>query len=81
MVNLDPEASVLSVFKERCRRAGGLKAGFNLRQQSIRYNVPDEEKSACDEAIASLVGKGLLVGNEPGDRYSLTEDGVAALSD
>lgn len=81
MTDFDPEALVLSVFKEKCRRAGGLKAGYNLRREAIQYGGTDDEKTASDEALGSLVERGLLAGNEGGDRFILTEEGVAALSD
>jgi len=81
MANFDPEAQVVRVFKEKCRLAGGAKAGFNLRRESILYGTSDEQRLACDEAIGTMVESGLLVGNEPGDRFILTEDGVAALAD
>ena len=81
MADFDPADYVLSVFKEKCRLAGGVKAGLGLRLQLIQYGASNEERLACDEAISKLVEDGLLVGNESGNRLIITEDGVAALSD
>lgn len=73
------ESRVLERFAEKCRIAGGPKAGYNLRRDSIVYGWDEARHQAAAAALESLVDKGVLAANEAGDRFSLTEDGVAAL--
>lgn len=73
----EAEVQVLGRFREKCRIAGGPRAGYNLRRESILFEL--EGPAASDQGLADLVEKGLLVGNEAGDRFILTEEGVAAL--
>ena len=80
MSDFDAEAHVLSVFREKCRRAGGPKAGYNLRRQAIEYGVAEEQWDICAGALESLVGQGLLMSNEAGDRFILTEEGAETIA-
>jgi hypothetical protein len=75
----ETETEVLRRFFEKCRIAGGAKAGYNLRRQAIELGVSGQAAEGLDEGLASLVEKGLLASNEAGDRFILTESGVEAL--
>lgn len=74
------ESRILRRFAEKCHIAGGPQVGYGLRRQSIEYGLPDSARTATTEGLETLVGRGLLVANESGDRYLLTEAGVAALA-
>ena len=76
----DGESRVLERFAEKCRIAGGPKAGYNLRRDSIIYGWDAGRVEAADAGLASLVDRGLLAANEAGDRFSLTEEGVVAVT-
>lgn len=75
----EAESKVLARFVEKCRIAGGPKAGYNLRRQAIAYGLAGEAESETSEGLESLVSRGLLASNEAGDRFILTEAGVEAL--
>lgn len=70
---------ILERFAEKCRIAGGPKAGYMLRKESIQYGLDEQGTAATDEALAALVERGVLTPNEAGDRYFLTEAGVDEL--
>lgn len=70
---------VLERFAEKCRIAGGAKPGYMLRKESIQYGLEDAALAATEEALAALVERGVLVANDAGDRYFLTEAGVEEL--
>ena len=76
----EAEIEVLNRFHEKCRIAGGAKPGYNLRRRAIQGSLAAGTAAAIDEGLTSLVEKGLLAGNEAGDRFILTAAGVEALS-
>lgn len=75
----DAEAAILARFSEKCRIAGGPKAGYVLRKRSIEYGWNDERRAAAAEGLGALVEKGLLASSEAGDRFILTEQGAQTL--
>ena len=75
---MDPskaEQAVLVRYKERCDRAGGVKAGFGMRAKAIRYMAP-EAAADIDLALENMVKKGWLKPNAAGTWYFLTELGA-----
>ncbi len=76
----DAATHVLVRFVEKCRLAGGPKAGYNLRRRSIEQGWRVSDAKAMDEGLADLVSQGILASNEAGDRYILTEQGVETLT-
>lgn len=77
----DAATHVLGRFVEKCRTAGGPKAGYNLRRDSIEQGWRASDAAAMDEGLADLVSRGVLAANEAGDRYILTEQGVETLAE
>ena len=75
----EAEAHVLSRFREKCRIAGGPKAGYVLRLRSIEQGWDPGGGSAAEQGLRELVDRGLLASNEAGDRFALTAEGVAVL--
>ena len=75
----EAESRVLARFAEKCRIAGGPKAGYNLRQAAIEYGWDAEQRAAATEGLLSLVERTLLASNESGDRYILTAEGAEVL--
>jgi len=67
-----PEQLVLERFLEKCRMAGGSRAGYMLRKQAIVYRHPEVD---LDPALAGLVDKDLLKVNEGGQLFYLTAAG------
>lgn len=76
----DAENDVLARFSEKCRIAGGAKAGYVLRRQSIEYGWDEARRVAAAAGLEALVERGLLATNEARDRFVLTEQGVGALA-
>ena len=74
------ESRVLRRFAEKCHIAGGPQAGYALRRQVLEYGLTPEGRSAAAGGVEALIEKGLLVGNESGDRLILTAAGVEALA-
>lgn len=75
----ESETVVMNRFRDKCLVAGGARAGYNLRRQSIQYGMDATEAEAADAGIASLVERGVLIANEDGDRIILTQAGAEAL--
>lgn len=75
----ETESGIMNRFHDKCRIAGGAKAGYNLRRQAIEAGFARPDGDAIDEGLASLVEKGLLASNEAGDRFILTATGVEAI--
>jgi len=73
------EQRVLDRFIEKTRIAGGPKAGYMMRRDSIAYGLDDPDR--LRGALDSLVEKGLLKLNEGGDRFYLTADGAEQLAE
>jgi hypothetical protein len=69
------EQVVLARFNERGQRAGGVKAGFGMRAQAIRYVAP-EAAADIDRALQGMVEKGWVKPNAAGTWFFLTETGV-----
>lgn len=67
-----PEHLVFERFHEKCRAAGGPRAGYMLRKRAIVYRHPESDLEA---ALAALVEKELLKVNEGGELYYLTAAG------
>ena len=75
----ETESGILNRFHEKCRIAGGAKAGYNLRRQAVEAGLAGLEGDAVGEGLASLVEKGLLISNEAGDHFILTATGVEVI--
>lgn len=71
-----PERLVLERFHEKCRMAGGPRAGYMLRKQAIVYRHPQVD---LEPALAGLVGRELLKVSESGQLYYLTASGTELL--
>jgi hypothetical protein len=71
-----PEQLILERFHEKCRMAGGPRAGYMLRKQAIVYPHPEVD---LEPALAGLVNKELLKVNEGGQLYYLTASGTDLL--
>ena len=76
----EAEAHVLHRFAEKCRIAGGAKAGYVLRRRSVEQGWDRADGSAMEQALEALVSRGLLAVNEAQDRFILTEQGVESLA-
>lgn len=74
------ERAILRRYEEKCRIAGGARAGYLLRLAAIeRLGEEAGGTGAVDGGLAALVEKGLLKPTEAGDRYYLTEAGAELL--
>lgn len=69
------ERIILDRFEEKCRMAGGPRVGFVLRKEAIRAVAGND----VDAGLSGLVEKGLLLPNEEGSFYFLSQQGVEAL--
>ncbi len=74
------ERAVLDRFAEKCRIAGGPRAGYLMRRRSIRYFQDRTPELDLDQGIAGLVEKGLLKQSEGGDLLFLSAAGVERLT-
>ena len=75
---MDPsqaEHLVLTRYKERGDRAGGIQPGYGMRAQAIRYLAP-QAAAEIDKALQAMVEKGWLKPNAAGTWYFLTEAGA-----
>lgn len=70
------EQVILARFKERCRTAGGVKPGYGMRTQAIRYSEDQHPGVDLGQGLESMVEKGWLKPNEAGTWYFLTEAGA-----
>ena len=80
MSRSEAESLVLERFREKCLIAGGAKAGYVLRRESIEYGWSEEQVAESERELDSLVDRGLLAVNEDGSRYFLTEEGASVLT-
>jgi len=71
----DAEQTVMQRFAHKTHIAGGAKAGYVLRRQTILSGAETE----VEGGIAALVERGLLTVSDGGEFVYLTEDGAAAL--
>jgi hypothetical protein len=71
-----PEHQVFERFYEKCRAAGGPRAGYMLRKRAIVYRYTESDLEA---ALVGLVEKELLKVNEAGELYYLTAAGTELL--
>lgn len=69
------EHTVLTRFKERGNRAGGIQPGYGMRAHAIRYVAP-EAAADIDKALQGMVEKGWLKPNAAGTWYFLTAEGA-----
>lgn len=74
------EAAIMGHYDEKTRIAGGVKAGYLLRLESIRRLQNGDPQLDVDRGLGGLVEKDLLQPTEKGDRYYLTEAGAEYLS-
>jgi hypothetical protein len=75
---MDPskaEDIVLTRYKERGDRAGGIQPGYGMRAQAIRYLAP-QAAAEIDKALQAMVEKGWLKPNAAGTWYFLTAEGA-----
>lgn len=73
------EQVILDRFAEKCRIAGGLRAGYMLREEAICYYKDESPELDFEQGLEQLVAKDLLKVNEGGGLYYLTAAGVAHL--
>jgi hypothetical protein len=77
-----PEDRIRRALTERCRIAGGVRAGFSLRRTALEALAAasggSEEVAA---AIDGLLASDRLAANEDGSRVYLTETGVTWLDE
>jgi hypothetical protein len=69
------EQIVLTRFKERGTRAGGVEPGYGMRAHAIRYVAP-EAAAEIDKVLQSMVEKGWLKPNAAGTWFFLTAEGA-----
>ena len=74
------EAAIMAHYNEKTRIAGGVKAGYLLRLESIRRLRNEDPQLDVEGGLGALVEKDLLQPTETGDRYYLTEAGAEYLS-
>ena len=80
MTTTPAEQIILQRFREKCRLAGGPRAGFVLRHGAVMYVQHRHPEIDLEEGVASLIERGLLKASESGDFLFLSEAGVEALS-
>ncbi len=74
------ENVVLDRFRQRCRVAGGPRAGYVLRRASILYVQKDHPELDLESGISELVSQQILKANETGSFLFLTAEGIDRLS-
>lgn len=74
------ERVILDRFREKCRIAGGARAGYVLRRDAIRFVADEHPGLDFDQGLESLEERGLLKANEEKSLYFLAEPGVEALA-
>lgn len=75
------ESLILNRFFEKCRIAGGPKAGYVLRKAAINYGIDQDRESEFDGCLAGLVDQGVLSSNEASTLFFLTAKGVDVLTE
>lgn len=70
------EQVVLTRFRERCLRAGGVQPGYGMRAKALRLS-PGAAGAEIDSALQAMVEKGWLKPNAAGTWYFLSADGAA----
>ncbi len=80
MTETNCESWILNRFFEKCRIAGGPKAGYVLRKAAINYGIDQSRESEFDECLTGLVDQGVLMSNETSTLFFLTSKGVEVLS-
>jgi predicted transcriptional regulator len=81
MTDAGCESLILNRFFEKCRIAGGAKAGYVLRKTSIAYGIDPSRESEVERSLEMLVERGVLASNETSSLYFLTAKGVDVLSE
>ena len=76
MDSSNAEQVILSRFRQRCHTAGGVKTGYGMRAQAIRYVQPENPGVDIDAGLEAMVAKGWLKANEARTWYYLTEAGA-----
>lgn len=74
------ERVILDRFWEKCRIAGGVRAGYVLRRDAIHYIADDHPGLDFDEGLDSLEKRGLLKPNEERNFWFLAEPGAEVLT-
>ena len=69
------EQIILSRFRERCARAGGVQTGYGMRVQAIRL-AQGAAGVDLDAGLKAMVEKGWLKPNAAGTWYFLTAEGA-----
>lgn len=72
---------ILDRYREKCRMAGGPRAGFVLRRRALLYIQPEHSGLDLEAGIAALEDQGLLKANESGSFLFLTQAGVDVLAE
>ena len=81
MTEANCESFILNRFFEKCRIAGGPKAGYVLRKAAINYGIEPERESEFEICLAGLVKQGVLFSNEASTLFFLTAKGVDVLTE
>lgn len=79
MTTTAPEI-ILDRYREKCRMAGGPRAGFVLRRRALLYVQPEHPGLDLEAGIAALEDQGLLKSNESGSFLFLTQAGADVLA-
>jgi hypothetical protein len=69
------EQIILSRFRERCARAGGVQAGYGMRATAIRL-AQGAAGLDLDAGLKAMVEKGWLKANAAGTWYFLSAEGA-----
>lgn len=76
-----PRDRIARALAQRCRIAGGVRAGFSLRRLALEMLAGGGQRSEqVVDAVDDLVSAGYLMANESGTRVYITEAGVAWLN-
>lgn len=72
---------ILERYHEKCRIAGGHRAGYVLRREAILRVAESHPEADLEGGLASLVDAELLQANEAGSFFFLTAAGVEKLAE
>ena len=72
---------ILERYHQKCRAAGGPRAGYVLRRDAILYVADQHPDLDLESGLGALVDEELLKASEDGSFYFLTAAGVEKLSE
>ena len=77
----DADRVILERYHDKCRAAGGPRAGYVLRRDAILYVADRYPDLDLEGGLASLVDLELIKANEEASFYFLTAAGVEKLTE